>query len=175
MLNGGRRIDFVLQEKPIESFNEYLFAIQSHLCYWWVICPYGGVNYSNRAFLLFVVFTMKSLLFVPSGNLRIQLSCCLRRSTTNKVWRLNNLHSNTALKNTDLLPDVTVRWRWESEGQLTQSGAAQHFQNALLSGWSLTALPTPSLAVKPGCLQVIMVQMSQSALIWGWWKLLGVT
>lgn len=33
-LNGGRRIDFVLQEKPIESFNEYLFAIQSHLCYW---------------------------------------------------------------------------------------------------------------------------------------------
>ncbi|TKS78789.1 Phospholipase DDHD2 [Collichthys lucidus] len=34
MLNDGRRIDFVLQEKPIESFNEYLFAIQSHLCYW---------------------------------------------------------------------------------------------------------------------------------------------
>ncbi|KAF3695847.1 Phospholipase DDHD2 [Channa argus] len=34
MLNGGRRIDYVLQEKPIESFNEYLFAIQSHLCYW---------------------------------------------------------------------------------------------------------------------------------------------
>ncbi|KAI4875244.1 hypothetical protein NFI96_010712 [Prochilodus magdalenae] len=33
-LNGGRRIDYVLQEKPIESFNEYLFAIQSHLCYW---------------------------------------------------------------------------------------------------------------------------------------------
>ncbi|XP_028851871.1 phospholipase DDHD2-like isoform X2 [Denticeps clupeoides] len=34
MLNGGRRIDYVLQETPIESFNEYLFAIQSHLCYW---------------------------------------------------------------------------------------------------------------------------------------------
>ncbi|XP_061647021.1 SEC23-interacting protein isoform X2 [Phyllopteryx taeniolatus] len=34
MLNGGNRIDFVLQEKPIESFNEYLFALQSHLCYW---------------------------------------------------------------------------------------------------------------------------------------------
>uniref|UniRef100_A0A8C1V7R7 DDHD domain containing 2 n=1 Tax=Cyprinus carpio TaxID=7962 RepID=A0A8C1V7R7_CYPCA len=33
-LNRGRRIDFVLQETPIESFNEYLFAIQSHLCYW---------------------------------------------------------------------------------------------------------------------------------------------
>ena len=35
MLNGGRRIDYVLQEAPIECFNEYLFAIQSHLCYWW--------------------------------------------------------------------------------------------------------------------------------------------
>ncbi|XP_068597034.1 SEC23-interacting protein [Brachionichthys hirsutus] len=34
MLNGGNRIDYVLQEKPIESFNEYLFAFQSHLCYW---------------------------------------------------------------------------------------------------------------------------------------------
>lgn len=33
-LNRGRRFDFVLQETPIESFNEYLFAIQSHLCYW---------------------------------------------------------------------------------------------------------------------------------------------
>uniref|UniRef100_A0A673X2X8 DDHD domain containing 2 n=1 Tax=Salmo trutta TaxID=8032 RepID=A0A673X2X8_SALTR len=34
MLNGGRRFDYVFQEKPLESFDEYLFAIQSHLCYW---------------------------------------------------------------------------------------------------------------------------------------------
>ncbi|XP_055027196.2 SEC23-interacting protein [Misgurnus anguillicaudatus] len=34
LLNSGNRIDYVLQEKPIESFNEYLFALQSHLCYW---------------------------------------------------------------------------------------------------------------------------------------------
>ena len=33
-LNGGRRIDHVLQEKPIEKLNEYLFALSSHLCYW---------------------------------------------------------------------------------------------------------------------------------------------
>ncbi len=33
-LNQGRRIDFVLQEKPIEKLNEYLFALSSHLCYW---------------------------------------------------------------------------------------------------------------------------------------------
>lgn len=38
MLNGGSRLDYVLQEKPIESFNEYLFALQSHLCYWYVLC-----------------------------------------------------------------------------------------------------------------------------------------
>ncbi len=34
MLNQGRRIDYVLQERPIESFNEYLFAFASHACYW---------------------------------------------------------------------------------------------------------------------------------------------
>ncbi|KAF5294841.1 hypothetical protein FQA39_LY00325 [Lamprigera yunnana] len=34
ILNRGRRIDYVLQEAPIEIFNEYLFAVTSHLCYW---------------------------------------------------------------------------------------------------------------------------------------------
>ncbi|XP_075223476.1 SEC23-interacting protein-like isoform X2 [Lycorma delicatula] len=33
-LNGGRRIDYVLQEAPLESFNEYIFALSSHVCYW---------------------------------------------------------------------------------------------------------------------------------------------
>ena len=33
-LNSGRRIDHVLQEAPLESFNEYVFAVTSHLCYW---------------------------------------------------------------------------------------------------------------------------------------------
>lgn len=33
-LNGGRRIDYVLQEAPLEFFNEYLFALTSHVCYW---------------------------------------------------------------------------------------------------------------------------------------------
>lgn len=42
MLNGGNRIDYVLQEKPIESFNEYLFALQSHLCYWYGPLVDGG-------------------------------------------------------------------------------------------------------------------------------------
>lgn len=33
-LNEGRRIDYVLQEKPIELFNEYIFAFTSHASYW---------------------------------------------------------------------------------------------------------------------------------------------
>ena len=33
-LNQGQRFDFVLQEKPIEILNEYLFALSSHVCYW---------------------------------------------------------------------------------------------------------------------------------------------
>lgn len=34
-INEGRRVDYVLQEKPIESFNDYLFALASHGCYWY--------------------------------------------------------------------------------------------------------------------------------------------
>lgn len=33
-LNKGRRIDYVLQEAPLEFINEYIFALQSHVCYW---------------------------------------------------------------------------------------------------------------------------------------------
>ncbi|XP_046976012.1 uncharacterized protein LOC124542123 [Vanessa cardui] len=33
-LNGGRRVDYVLQEAPFEMINEYLFAMRSHVCYW---------------------------------------------------------------------------------------------------------------------------------------------
>lgn len=33
-LNKGRRIDYVLQEAPFEFFNDYIFALTSHVCYW---------------------------------------------------------------------------------------------------------------------------------------------
>ncbi|XP_015113405.1 SEC23-interacting protein isoform X2 [Diachasma alloeum] len=33
-LNGGRRIDYVLQEAPFEYINEYIFAMTSHVGYW---------------------------------------------------------------------------------------------------------------------------------------------
>ena len=39
-LNHGRRIDHVLQEKPIEKLNQYIFALSSHLCYWYVYILY---------------------------------------------------------------------------------------------------------------------------------------
>ena len=35
-LNEGHRVDYVLQEGPLESFNDYLFALASHSCYWLV-------------------------------------------------------------------------------------------------------------------------------------------
>lgn len=33
-INSGRRIDYVLQEAPVEFLNKYLFALASHVCYW---------------------------------------------------------------------------------------------------------------------------------------------
>lgn len=33
-LNQSKRVDYVLQEAPLEFFNEYLFALTSHVCYW---------------------------------------------------------------------------------------------------------------------------------------------
>ncbi|KAI8789570.1 phospholipase DDHD2-like isoform X3 [Biomphalaria glabrata] len=33
-LNEGHRVDYILQEGPLESFNDYLFALASHSCYW---------------------------------------------------------------------------------------------------------------------------------------------
>ncbi|KAF6199272.1 hypothetical protein GE061_007298, partial [Apolygus lucorum] len=33
-LNGGNRIDYVLQEAPLETFNQYISAVRSHVVYW---------------------------------------------------------------------------------------------------------------------------------------------
>lgn len=45
ILNKGNRVDYVLQEAPIESFNEYLFAVGSHLCYWYANNFNSFINY----------------------------------------------------------------------------------------------------------------------------------
>jgi len=36
-LNDSKRVDYVLQEAPLEFINEYIFALSSHVCYWWVV------------------------------------------------------------------------------------------------------------------------------------------
>lgn len=36
-LNGGKRVDYVLQEKPIELLNDHLFALASPQSYWLVV------------------------------------------------------------------------------------------------------------------------------------------
>ncbi|XP_023031194.1 uncharacterized protein LOC6641580 isoform X2 [Drosophila willistoni] len=33
-LNDSKRVDYVLQEAPLELINEYIFALSSHVCYW---------------------------------------------------------------------------------------------------------------------------------------------
>ena len=44
MLNRGERVDYVLQESPLEIVNEYLFSLSSHLCYWSVNCRHTCVT-----------------------------------------------------------------------------------------------------------------------------------
>lgn len=34
-LNRGHRIDYVLQDRPVEAINQYLFAFASHVSYWY--------------------------------------------------------------------------------------------------------------------------------------------
>lgn len=48
ILNNGRRIDYVLQEAPFEFFNEYIFALTSHVCYWYVL--YFNTNNIENTF-----------------------------------------------------------------------------------------------------------------------------
>lgn len=61
-LNGGSRIDYVLQEAPLESFNEYLFALTSHVVYWYSVTASfskyrSELIISNGFFFLFLFST----------------------------------------------------------------------------------------------------------------------
>ena len=57
-LNRGERVDYVLQEKPYESFTEYIFALQAHLTYWY--------DFFLSTFVIYVTF-VRSL---PNVNKR---------------------------------------------------------------------------------------------------------
>jgi hypothetical protein len=59
----GRRVDYVLQERPIESFNEYLFAVASHACYW-----------ESEDTLLFIVKEIYDLGHLTDAHTELQLT-----------------------------------------------------------------------------------------------------
>lgn len=67
-LNQGHRIDYVLQEAPLEFFNGYLFALTSHVCYW-----------ESEDTTLFVVKEIYSSMNVQSDNKIPQHSLTIER------------------------------------------------------------------------------------------------
>eukprot|EP00117_Sycon_ciliatum_P032993 scpid23734/ scgid25479/ SEC23-interacting protein; p125 len=60
ILNNGERMDYVLQERPFESFNEYMFSIQSHSSYW--------SNEDTALLILRQLFTGQSVPSTPSDT-----------------------------------------------------------------------------------------------------------
>lgn len=77
ILNCGKRFDYVLQEAPLEFFNEYLFALASHVVYW--------VSESLPVVIAFPSMT-KINLFFRTRQIRFYL--LLRRFTARWVSRL---------------------------------------------------------------------------------------
>lgn len=71
-LNQGQRIDYVLQEAPLEFFNGYLFALTSHVCYW-----------ESEDTTLFVVKEIYSSMGVRTDSKVPQHSLTIERPTTN--------------------------------------------------------------------------------------------
>ncbi|XP_055678694.1 mucin-5AC isoform X2 [Lutzomyia longipalpis] len=71
-LNQSRRIDYVLQEAPLEFFNEYIFALTSHVCYW-----------QSEDTILFVVKEIYSSMGVQTDNKIPQQSLTIERPTGN--------------------------------------------------------------------------------------------
>lgn len=63
LLNQGRRFDYVLQEAPLEFFNEYLFALASHVVYWVnFVCLLKNYNKLANIHLCFVGFGRYNLI-----------------------------------------------------------------------------------------------------------------
>lgn len=69
-LNQARRIDYVLQEAPLEFFNEYIFALTSHVCYW-----------QSEDTILFIVKEIYSSMGVQTDNKVPQQSLTIERPT----------------------------------------------------------------------------------------------
>lgn len=63
-LNGGRRIDYVLQEAPFEYINEYIFALTSHVCYWFVTLQQFLFSFliNPEFFIKIIIFNLLNLI-----------------------------------------------------------------------------------------------------------------
>ncbi|XP_053682318.1 uncharacterized protein LOC128732903 isoform X2 [Sabethes cyaneus] len=81
-LNQSRRIDYVLQEAPLEFFNEYLFALTSHVCYW-----------ESEDTMLFLMKEIYSSMGVQSDNQIPQQSMTIERPIASPT-PTNSSHSN---------------------------------------------------------------------------------
>ncbi|XP_055525898.1 proteoglycan 4 isoform X2 [Wyeomyia smithii] len=81
-LNQSRRIDYVLQEAPLEFFNEYLFALTSHVCYW-----------ESEDTMLFLMKEIYSSMGVESDSQIPQQSMTIERPISSPTPS-NSSHSN---------------------------------------------------------------------------------
>ncbi|XP_055585079.1 mucin-2, partial [Uranotaenia lowii] len=70
-LNQSRRIDYVLQEAPLEFINEYVFALTSHVCYW-----------ESEDTMLFLMKEIYSSMGVQSDSQIPQQSMTIERPVT---------------------------------------------------------------------------------------------
>lgn len=108
---------------------------------------------------------MSSPLFIfvdHLGNLKIQLSCCWKRSMTSWAWPLNSHNSNKSFLNEEFLFNMTVI-KWESEGQLITQ-RLHYTLPECLTVWVLPDSPCPLLLLQQrlfSCSLVILVQIYQ--------------
>ena len=86
-LNEGERIDYVLQESPLELVNEYLFSLSSHLCYWYV-----------HHYLIVIVFTLRYTKYGQALSVPHIMMCVLLRWCVRALWIQYIESPNTVFK-----------------------------------------------------------------------------
>lgn len=82
-LNRNRRVDYVLQEAPFEIFNEYLFAISSHLGYW-----------DSEDTILLILKEIYSYMNITADNKIPQQSMIIERPTPTPEWKIQTKKQN---------------------------------------------------------------------------------
>ncbi|KAH8298226.1 hypothetical protein KR018_011408 [Drosophila ironensis] len=77
-LNDSKRVDYVLQEAPLEFINEYIFALSSHVCYW-----------GSEDTILFVMKEIYASLGISTDSQVPQSSMTIERPVSEDVGSLN--------------------------------------------------------------------------------------